>query len=97
MVALIRQWASYKSFLTRIKKFLNKNHADPNIVMAEYTTRLELLKEIFAQYLELQDKIEELDDRKESDRDEIEDKFYSVISRLTHVIDFKTKQAVIYI
>lgn len=88
MEALIKQRTSYKSTLTRIENFINKNK-DKNLPISEYVTRQTRLSEVFVAFSNIQDEIELLDnsDAQLQERESVEDRFYTVLSRLLDIIE----------
>lgn len=82
MDKLLKKRKQIKSCLTRIESFFVQNESRLNVDINEYITREQYLIRNFEEYCNIQSQIEELDESQENDRPEIENKYFSLLSKL---------------
>lgn len=85
MEALKLRRASAKSAITRIDTWYEKNKQSESDYF-QFQQRLEGLKDSFELYNEIQQQIEELEPTQESDRNTVEDKYYTLSANLRKCI-----------
>lgn len=77
MDALLKRRSTTKGSITRLEKWYTTNH-DTVVNVYEYESRLDGLKKAFSVYCDLQEQIEAHNPEQETDRDTMEDKYYSL-------------------
>lgn len=86
MDKLIKRRSTIKSSITKIETFVLKNEKDKKVDVNEFVVREEHLVKAIEEYGEIQTQIEEHDAAQESDRDEIETKYFSLVAKIRTIV-----------
>lgn len=91
MDKLIKRRSTIKSSITKIETFVLKNEKDKKVDVNEFVVREEHLVKAIEEYGEIQTQIEEHDAAQESDRDEIETKYFSLVAKIRTIVKSRAK------
>lgn len=86
MEKLIKRRAVIKGSISRIETFVSKHDNAANMDVHEFSIRDTVLQQLYSEYKEVQSNIEDLDSEKENDREEVEMKYFSLLSKIKSLV-----------